>query len=201
VTSDNSSIRSRYVVLADDDIDTDQIVPARFLTTTERRGFAGALFADRIADRRGREGFPLTHPDARGVEILVAGARFGCGSSREHAVWALREAGFRAVVAPSFGDIFRQNALQNGLVPVAITPPAWSELVARGTPVGPEIEIDLGTCRLRMPASTSSDPGVPFPLDPFARRCLLEGVDELGWLLSHRAAIAEHDTSPEARSR
>lgn len=173
-------IASRIVVLGEDDVDTDQIIPARFLTTTRRSGLAAGLFAD----RRSHPAFALAAASPSAGAILVAGERFGCGSSREHAVWALAEAGFRAVVAPSFGDIFRQNATKNALLPVTLPRAAWQTLAIRG-PLGPEIEIDLERGDVALPDGSRH----PFPFDPFVRTCLLEGVDELGWLLSHREAI------------
>jgi 3-isopropylmalate/(R)-2-methylmalate dehydratase small subunit len=193
-----STIESPYVAFLEDDVDTDQIIPARFLTTVERRGLAAGLFADRRHRSPGEPGdttFPLDHPAARGCAVLLAGERFGCGSSREHAVWALVEAGFAAVVARSFGDIFRQNALQNGLLPVVPPLDAWLELArlaggaGPGAPAGPPIRIEVATAELVLPDGSRHR----FPLDPFARVCWLDGVDELGWLLSHREAIERHE--------
>jgi 3-isopropylmalate/(R)-2-methylmalate dehydratase small subunit len=185
-------IESPYVAFVEDDVDTDQIIPARFLTTVERSGLANGLFADR---RRAAADFPLDDPAAQGATVLLAGERFGCGSSREHAVWALVEAGFTAVVARSFGDIFRQNALQNGLLPVVPPLQAWLDLARRveapggkasaPSPVGPPIRIEIATSEIVLPDASRH----AFPLDPFARVCWLDGVDELGWLLSHRSAI------------
>ncbi len=178
------SIRSRTVVLAADDVDTDQIIPARFLTTTRRDGFGDALFADwRFdGDGRPRPGFALNEPASRGAAVLVAGRNFGCGSSREHAAWALRDYGFRAVVAASFADIFRNNALKNGLLPVAVEGPALAWLTAHP---GVEVTIDLEATTLAAPGL----PAVPFPVESFARYRLLNGIDELGYLLSQQAAI------------
>jgi 3-isopropylmalate/(R)-2-methylmalate dehydratase small subunit len=178
------SIRSRTVVLAADDVDTDQIIPARFLTTTRRDGFGDALFADWRFDGAGqpRPGFALNEPATRGAAVLVAGRNFGCGSSREHAAWALRDYGFRAVVAGSFADIFRNNALKNGLLPVAVPAPALAWLTDHP---GVEVTIDLEATTLAAPGL----PAVPFPVEPFARYRLLNGIDELGYLLSQSAAI------------
>jgi 3-isopropylmalate/(R)-2-methylmalate dehydratase small subunit len=178
------SIQSRTVVLAADDVDTDQIIPARFLTTTRRDGFGDALFADWRFDTEGqpRPGFALNDPASRDAEVLVAGRNFGCGSSREHAAWALRDYGFRAVVAGSFADIFRNNALKNGLVPVAVGAPVLAWLTANP---GVEVAIDLETATLRMPGQAP----MPFPIESFARYRLLNGIDELGYLLSHAADI------------
>ena len=178
------NIRARTVVIAADDVDTDQIIPARFLTTTRRDGFGSALFADWRSDGDGRPrpGFALNEPASRGAAVLVAGRNFGCGSSREHAAWALRDYGFRAVVAGSFADIFRNNALKNGLLPVAVPAPALAWLTAHP---GVEVSIDLEASTLEAPGL----PAVRFPVEPFARYRLLNGIDELGYLLSQSAAI------------
>jgi 3-isopropylmalate/(R)-2-methylmalate dehydratase small subunit len=178
------TIRSRTVVLAADDVDTDQIIPARFLTTTRRDGFGDALFADWRFDAEGRPraGFALNDPACRDAAVLVAGRNFGCGSSREHAAWALRDYGFRAVIAASFADIFRNNALKNGLVPVAVGAAALDWLK---THPGAEVTIDLDSATLQLPGQEPA----PFPIESFARYRLLNGVDELGYLLSRSAAI------------
>jgi 3-isopropylmalate/(R)-2-methylmalate dehydratase small subunit len=182
------SIRSRTVVLAADDVDTDQIIPARFLTTTRSDGFGPALFADWRFDAAGkpRSGFALNDAATRGAAVLVAGRNFGCGSSREHAAWALRDYGFRAVVSSSFADIFRNNALKNGVVPVAVAAPALDWLTAHP---GVEVTIDLESTTLVAPGLAA----VPFPIEPFARYRLLHGVDELGYLLSQSAAIDAYE--------
>jgi 3-isopropylmalate/(R)-2-methylmalate dehydratase small subunit len=184
------SIRSRTVVLAADDVDTDQIIPARFLTTTRRDGFGDALFADWRFDAEGqpRPGFALNDSASRGASVLVAGRNFGCGSSREHAAWALRDYGFRAVVAASFADIFRNNALKNGLVPVAVGAPALAWLANNP---GVEVAIDLETASLLVPGQAP----VPFPIESFARYRLLNGIDELGYLLAHAADIDAFERS------
>jgi 3-isopropylmalate/(R)-2-methylmalate dehydratase small subunit len=182
------SIRSRTVVLAADDVDTDQIIPARFLTTTRRDGFGDALFADWRFDAEGRPkpGFALNDPATRGAAVLVAGRNFGCGSSREHAAWALRDYGFRAVVADSFADIFRNNALKNGLLPVAVAAPALAWLTAH-----PDVEVTIDIEARTL--ESQGLPAVPFPIEPFARYRLLNGVDELGYLLSQSAAIDAYE--------
>lgn len=174
-----SVIRSRTVVLPVSDIDTDQIVPARFLTTTTREGLARALFADWRCDPAGRPrpDFALNRPESAGCRILVAGPNFGCGSSREHAAWALLDAGFRAVVSSSIGDIFFTNALKNGLVPVRADQAGHAWLMAHP---GAEVDVDVARGVLRLPDGREH----PFALDPFARHCLVQGVDELGYLLS-----------------
>jgi 3-isopropylmalate/(R)-2-methylmalate dehydratase small subunit len=161
-------IRSRAVVLDARDIDTDRIIPARFLKVTSKEGLGQNLFCD-------WPDFP--REAARGAEILVAGANFGCGSSREHAVWALLDFGFRAVIAPSFGDIFRGNALKNGLLPIAL-------------PIAPagELTIDLEALTV-----TSASGTQPFTVEPFARKLLLAGQDELGYLLGLLPRIEEFE--------
>jgi 3-isopropylmalate/(R)-2-methylmalate dehydratase small subunit len=187
-------IVSRTVVLPQRDVDTDQIIPARYLKVTQRGGLGEALFADWRYDKEGRprQDFALNDPKNKGAQVLVAGDNFGCGSSREHAPWALRDFGFRAVVSSSIADIFRSNALKNGLVAVVVDRDVHERLLA--TP-GVEVTIDLETCTL------SAAPGmrVSFPLDPFARHCLMNGVDELGYLLAQSQAIAEYEEAACAR--
>ena len=177
-------IVARTVVLPQRDVDTDQIIPARYLKTTERTGLGQALFADWRYDKDGkpRPEFPLNQPEAQGAGVLVAGANFGCGSSREHAPWALRDFGFRAVVSSSIADIFRSNALKNGLVPVVLDAEAHQKLLASP---GAQVTIDLETRTLAADGLTAT-----FPLDPFSRHCLMNGVDELGFLLSRSGDIA-----------
>ena len=177
-------LRSRTVVLPAADVDTDQIIPARFLTTTSREGLGKALFADwRFdADGRPRPEFPLNRPDASGCAILVAGSNFGCGSSREHAPWALLDFGIRAVISTSIADIFLGNALKNGLLPMQIDAATHEWLLAHP---GAEIEIDLQSTRLTLPDGRTA----VFPIEAFARHCLLKGVDQIGYLVSQRPAI------------
>jgi 3-isopropylmalate/(R)-2-methylmalate dehydratase small subunit len=159
-------------------IDTDQIYPARFLTTTTRSGVGDKLFADWRYDASGapRPDFVLNRPEAVGCQILVAGPNLGCGSSREHAPWALLDCGFRAVVSAEIADIFRSNCIKNGLLPVVVDEPTASWLIAHP---GAEISIDLQATTLTLPTGDCAQ----FPLEPFARYCLLNGVDELGFLL------------------
>ena len=174
-------IHSRVVPLLVDDVDTDQIIPARFLKTTQKVGLGAQLFAD----WRGKQFQPI-----EGARILLAGENFGCGSSREHAVWALTDAGFQAVVARSFADIFRNNALKNGLVPVAVDDEVHAYLKkACAADAALELAIDVGRAELRLPDGEV----VAFPLDPFARRCLTEGIDELDYLIRHEAEIASFE--------
>jgi 3-isopropylmalate/(R)-2-methylmalate dehydratase small subunit len=183
-------IRSRTVALPIDDVDTDQIIPARFLTTITKQGLGEKLFADWRYDREGRPrpDFALNRPEARGASVLVAGRNFGCGSSREHAPWALHDYGFRAVVSTSFADIFRSNALKNSLLPVEVPDEVHRKLLAQP---GSEVTIDLHERSLALADGTRT----AFPIEPFARYCLLEGIDELQFLLSHQEAIASYETS------
>ena len=182
-------IRSRTVVLPVDNVDTEQIIPARFLVTTSREGLAVGLFADwRFdAERRPRPEFALDRHEAQGARVLVTGRNFGCGSSREHAVWALQGAGFEAVVSTAFADIFRANALKNGLVPVVVDPATHAQLV--GVP-GAEVAIDLEQLTVTIGGRRSS-----FPLEPFARYCLLNGLDELAVLLSREQEITAFEAA------
>jgi 3-isopropylmalate/(R)-2-methylmalate dehydratase small subunit len=185
---------SRVVLLPQDNVDTDQIIPARFLKGTSREGLGQHLFADWRRDAGGapRPEFVLNRPESQGAQVLVGGRNFGCGSSREHAVWALRDHGFRAVVAPSFGDIFRGNALKNALVPVRLDPDAHQRLVSGG---GGDVAIDLTSLRITLPDGTS----FPFPLEPFSRHCLMQGVDELAYLVAQDADITAHERrNPES---
>jgi 3-isopropylmalate/(R)-2-methylmalate dehydratase small subunit len=186
------TLRSRVVPLDLDDVDTDQIIPARFLKVTTKEGLGDALFAD----WRARPGFPIGRPEHAGAEVLLAGRNFGCGSSREHAPWALAGAGLRAVVARSFGDIFRSNALKNGLLPVALDDASHAELAAAiAADPRAEIVVDLEAERVRLPSGREA----AFAIDPFSRDCLLAGLDELGYLLSYEADIAAHERRTEAR--
>jgi 3-isopropylmalate/(R)-2-methylmalate dehydratase small subunit len=186
-------IVARTAVLPQRDVDTDQIIPARYLKTTQSKGLGQALFADWRYDKDGnpRPEFPLNQPEAQGAEVLVAGANFGCGSSREHAPWALRDFGFRAVVSSSIADIFRSNALKNGLLPVVLDPEAHQRLLASP---GMQVTIDLETRTLTAAGLLAS-----FPLDPFSRHCLMNGVDELGFLLSQAGAIDAWEEAACAR--
>jgi 3-isopropylmalate/(R)-2-methylmalate dehydratase small subunit len=177
-------IRSRTVVMPSSNIDTDQIIPARFLTTTVRVGLGKSLFADwrYDADGKPRPDFVLNQPAARGCEVLVAGRNIGCGSSREHAPWALLDFGIRAVVSTEIADIFRSNSLKNGLLPVVVDETTHGWLLANP---GAEVEIDLASTTLRLPTGQV----VQFPIESFSRYCLMNGIDELGYLLNQSAAI------------
>jgi 3-isopropylmalate/(R)-2-methylmalate dehydratase small subunit len=179
------AFEGRTVVLPVANVDTDQIIPARYLKTTTREGLGRWLFADWRYGRDGvpRADFPLNGPETAGAEVLVAGDNFGCGSSREHAPWALLDYGFRAVVSTSLADIFRGNALKNGLLPVAVSRDFHQRLIAAP---GARVRIDLESRTIELEDGTRET----FPVDPFARYCLLHGVDELGFLLSQEEAIA-----------
>jgi 3-isopropylmalate/(R)-2-methylmalate dehydratase small subunit len=183
-------ITSRTVVIGSSDIDTDQIIPARFLTTTTKEGLGKQLFADwrYHSDGSPKEEFVLNRPEARGAEILVAGRNFGCGSSREHAPWALLDYGFRAVISTEIADIFRGNSLINGLLPVVVDEPTSQWLLHHP---GAEVDIDLESLRLTLPTGAS----VEFPIEPFARHCLVNGVDELGYLLSKLSDIERFEAA------
>ncbi len=179
---------SACVVLPIDNIDTDQIIPARFLKTTSKAGLGDQLFYDWRYDASGapKSDFVLNQPDAVKAHVLVAGDNFGCGSSREHAPWALTQFGFRAVVSTSFADIFKQNALKNGLLPIVVPGDLHAALIA--TP-GAIVEIDLEKQTITLADGRSAE----FPIDPFSKHCLLEGVDELGYILSQSAAIESYE--------
>ena len=177
-------IQSSTVVLPSKDIDTDQIIAARFLTTTSREGLGKNLFHDLRYDANGNEieSFALNRPDAKGCTVLVAGNNFGCGSSREHAPWALLDYGIEAVISTEIADIFRNNSLKNGLVPVVVDTATHDWLMHNP---GVEVVIDIEAGTLALPDGRRVD----FPIDGFARFCLLQGIDQLGYLLKHREAI------------
>jgi 3-isopropylmalate/(R)-2-methylmalate dehydratase small subunit len=172
------------------DIDTDQIIPARFLTTTTRKGLGKALFADWRYDQAGKPNpdFLLNRPESAGCGILVAGNNFGCGSSREHAPWALLDFGIHAVISTEIADIFRGNSLKNGLVPVIVNAATHGWLVENP---GVEVTIDVESCELRLPDGRA----VTFPIDGFSKYCLLNGVDQLGYLLNQGDAITRYENT------
>jgi 3-isopropylmalate/(R)-2-methylmalate dehydratase small subunit len=188
-------IESRIVPLPVDNVDTDQIIPARFLKTISKDGLDDQLFCDLRYDREGKPkpDFILNQPRGQGGEVLLAGDDFGCGSSREHAPWALTQFGFRAVISTSFADIFRQNSLKNSLLPVVV-PREIHAALFRLTPDA-KVVIDLPSQTLALPDGRQ----VEFPIDPFAKHCLLEGVDELGYILGQEAAIAAYEARNPAR--
>jgi 3-isopropylmalate/(R)-2-methylmalate dehydratase small subunit len=187
-------LTSRVIPLLANDIDTDQIIPARFLKVTDKQGLGDNLFADwrYNADGTAREDFPLNKPEHQGSQILVAGDNFGCGSSREHAPWALTAFGLRAVISTSFADIFSSNSLKNGLVPIRISPHDHQGIVSliREHPDA-VLTVDLAAQTVALPDGRT----LSFPIDGFSKKCLLNGVDELGYLLGFQEAIAAYEQS------
>jgi 3-isopropylmalate/(R)-2-methylmalate dehydratase small subunit len=177
---------SRLVPLPNNNIDTDQIIPARFLKTTSKEGLDKQLFCDWRYDEQGnpKPDFILNQPRAKGAQVLLAGDNFGCGSSREHAPWALTQFGFRAVISTSFADIFKQNSLKNALLPIVVPADVHSELFALGAEA--KVSIDLAQQTLTLPNGRQ----VRFEVDEFSKHCLLNGVDELGYIRQNEAAIA-----------
>jgi len=180
---------SHVVAIPNDDIDTDQIIPARYLKITDRANLGAALFADWRYDAVGDPvpDFPLNRPEAAGARVLIAGRNFGCGSSREHAPWALVAWGFRAVISTAFADIFRNNAIGNSLLPIVLEPAAHARLLAQVTAdPSAEVTVDLAAQSITFPNGEVQE----FPIDRFDRYCLLQGVDRLGFLLELEAEIA-----------
>ena len=184
-----TTLTGRAVALDVPDVDTDQIIPARFLKTTTKEGLDKQLFCDwrYNADGTPKADFILNTPRAKGVQILLAGDNFGCGSSREHAPWALTQFGFRAVISTSFADIFKSNSLKNGLLPIVVSKEVHAKLFA--FPEDATVTIDLASQTLSLPGGTK----VEFPVDQFSKHCLLEGVDELGYIQKHEAQIASYE--------
>jgi 3-isopropylmalate/(R)-2-methylmalate dehydratase small subunit len=180
------NFESSMVPLPVNNVDTDQIIPARFLKTTSKLGLDKQLFCDWRYDEQGhpKPDFILNQPQAKGAEILLAGDNFGCGSSREHAPWALTQFGFRAVISTSFADIFKQNSLKNSLLPIVVPADVHAELFAANP--DDTVTIDLPNQTLTTPSGRK----VEFPVDSFSKHCLVEGVDELGYILQHQADIA-----------
>jgi 3-isopropylmalate/(R)-2-methylmalate dehydratase small subunit len=188
------NIESHAVPLSNRNVDTDQIIPARFLKTISKEGLGDNLFCDWRYDEQGKPkpDFILNQPIAKGAQILLAGDNFGCGSSREHAPWALTQFGFRAVISTSFADIFKTNSLKNGLLPVIVPADAHAELfdeVSKNPQA--KIKIDLPNQTLTTPGGRS----VSFPVDSFAKHCLLEGVDEIGYTLQRDSEITAYEAS------
>ncbi|HTL38651.1 MAG TPA: 3-isopropylmalate dehydratase small subunit [Kofleriaceae bacterium] len=181
-----NSLLARAVLLSADDVDTDQIIPARFLKATQKTGLGEHLFAD----WRTRPGFPLTASGAAGAQILVTGTNFGCGSSREHAPWSLVDWGFRAIIARSFADIFKQNATKNGLLPIALPDRecVWIEQLVKEKP-STQIHVDLAAECVTLPDGSTFS----FVIEPFAKHCLLNGIDELGYILSFYQRITAYE--------
>lgn len=201
-----TTLTARMVPLPNNDIDTDQIIPARFLKVTDKDGLGKVLFADwryegtvaTVADAEQatpRPDFALNQPEYAGTQIILAGDNFGCGSSREHAPWALTAWGVRAVFSTSFADIFRNNALKNGLLPIQVGPETHQMLfdLAEEAPQA-ELHIDLAEQTVTLPNGET----FTFEIDPFARTCLLQGVDQLGYLLGHGEAVAAYEAEHDA---
>ena len=192
------AVTGRLAPLPINDIDTDQIIPARYLKVTDKEGLGAACFTDwrYNADGSPKAEFPLNQPQYQGARILIGGHNFGCGSSREHAPWALLGMGFGAVVSTYFADIFRSNALKNGLLPVIVDEETHRQLIslAQEDP-NTEVTIDLETQTLTLPDGRA----VTFPIDGFSKHCLLNGVDQLGYLLSLDAAASEYEAAHPAR--
>ena len=193
-----AQVTSAVVPFARNDIDTDQIIPARFLKTVNRAGLGDQLFFDwrYLADGSPNPEFVLNQPSMAGRHVLLAGDNFGCGSSREHAPWALMAWGIRAVISSSFADIFRNNALKNGLLPIVVSPERLAALFAlvEADPDAP-ITVDLGAQELRLPDGSS----IAFEVDGFARRMILDGTDELGYLLSLEEQLASYEAAHPPR--
>jgi 3-isopropylmalate/(R)-2-methylmalate dehydratase small subunit len=185
---------SHLVPLPNENVDTDQIIPARYLKVTDKAGLGEALFADwRFnPDSTPKPDFILNRPEGQGARILLAGDNFGCGSSREHAPWALVGFGFKAIISTSFADIFRNNALKNGLLPIVVDRETHQQLLSlvEEDPQA-EVTVDLASQTVQLPDGRR----VTFPIDGFSRRCLLDGVDELGYLLGLEPAIAAYEAA------
>ncbi len=185
---------SRVVPLLANNIDTDQIIPARFLKVTDKKGLGDNLFYDwrYLPDGSPNPDFILNRPQIAGVQILLAGDNFGCGSSREHAPWALTGFGFKAVISTSFADIFKNNALKNGLLPIVVEPKIHQQLCNLVEINGAlQLSIDLASQTVTLPGGTKFS----FPIDEFSKTCLLNGVDELGYILRFEKAIKEYENN------
>ena len=183
---------ARTVNLPNEDIDTDQIIPARFLTRQTTDGMGECLFADWRFDKSGRpkEDFILNQPESSDAEILVAGNNFGCGSSREHAAWSLLDYGFRAIISTSFADIFQNNSLKNGLITIAVNLETHKWLLEHPATT---LIVDLDNTQICL----ENGKVISFPIDSFARYCLLNGVDQLGYLLNHDTEISAYENKQQ----
>jgi 3-isopropylmalate/(R)-2-methylmalate dehydratase small subunit len=189
-----SKITSHTVVITAENIDTDQIIPARFLKVIDKDGLGKSLFCDwrYLPDGSDKPDFPLNYQASQGAQILLAGDNFGCGSSREHAPWALVGWGFRVVISTSFADIFKGNSLKNGLLPVVVSPEIYQQLLTaqRADPKA-RITVDLREKLVTLPDGSSTS----FPVDPFAQHCLLNGIDQLGYILSFDDKIKAYESA------
>jgi 3-isopropylmalate/(R)-2-methylmalate dehydratase small subunit len=189
---------AKIVALPIQDIDTDQIIPARYLRTIDKAGIGGGLFADwrYNADGSPKADFVLNRPDVQDAQILVAGNNFGCGSSREHAPWALQGYGFKAVISTYFADIFKGNALKNALLPIQVDQETYYQLVSLfEEDPATSVTVDLASQTLTLPDGQR----ITFPIDAFAKHCLLNGVDQMGFLLGEDAQIAAYEAGHAAR--
>jgi 3-isopropylmalate/(R)-2-methylmalate dehydratase small subunit len=192
-----TNFESRLIPLPVNNIDTDQIIPARFLKTISKQGLDKQLFNDWRYDEQGNPNpdFILNQPRAQGAQVLLAGDNFGCGSSREHAPWALTQFGFRAVISTSFADIFKQNSLKNSLLPIVVPPDVHAELFdAVAKDPNATVSIDLAAQTVALPGGRK----VSFDVDQFAKHCLLEGVDELGYIQKNDVAIAAFEAARQS---
>lgn len=193
-----TTLTGRLVAIPADHIDTDQIIPARYLKTISKAGLGQNLFADwrYSEDGQPNANFPLNQPEHGGARILLAGDNFGCGSSREHAPWALTDYGFKAIISTSFADIFRNNALKNGLLPLIVDDATHRQLLSLAAEdPHTELTIDLDTQSLILPDGRR----VTFPIDAFSKVCLLEGLDQLGYLMKHGPAIDAYEQATAER--
>lgn len=193
-----TTFTGKVVALPNNDIDTDQIIPARYLKVTDKAGLGEACFADWRYESDGtpKADFPLNQPEHKGASVLIGGHNFGCGSSREHAPWALMGAGFQAVVSTYFADIFRNNALKNGLLPVVVDEETHKQLISLAEEdAETRVTVDLATQTLTLPDGRA----VTFPIDGFSKHCLLNGVDQLGYLVSLDETIESFESANEGR--
>ncbi len=190
-----TAFESKVIIFPVDNIDTDQIIPARFLKTISKDGLGDQLFFDYRYDAEGKPkpDFILNQPGAKQCHVLLAGDNFGCGSSREHAPWALTQFGFRAIISTSFADIFKNNAMKNGLLPVEVSSEVHAKLLE--TAEAGTVKIDLATQTLTYGAGLSTQ----FPVDAFSKNCLLNGIDELGYILKKSDAIAAYESHRESK--
>ncbi|MEZ4516861.1 MAG: 3-isopropylmalate dehydratase small subunit [Chloroflexota bacterium] len=193
-----TAMTSTLITLPIDNIDTDQIIPARFLKTTKKTGLGKNLFADwrYLPDGDENPDFALNKPEVAGAGVLIAGDNFGCGSSREHAPWSLMDYGFRAIVSTSFADIFRNNALKNGLLPIVVDSDTLQQLhsLAAEDPTT-TVTVDLAQQQLILPDGRA----VEFPIDGFSKTCLLEGIDQLGYLAKQDPDIVAYEEARPGR--
>jgi 3-isopropylmalate/(R)-2-methylmalate dehydratase small subunit len=188
-----TTLSSKVIPLAAENVDTDQIIPARYLKVTDKLGLGDNLFADwrYNSDGSPKPDFILNNPEMKGRAVLLAGDNFGCGSSREHAPWALTGYGVRAVISTSFADIFRNNALKNGLLPIIVDKATHEQLFSLlEEDPNTSLSVDLASQTLTLPDGR----GVPFPIDDFSKTCLLNGIDEIGYVLNMRERIEAFET-------